>query len=350
MDEVLLPYLQATSESEKQQCLDELLLVHASPVVRTTLRERLGIHVSLAGSTSRHPEAEDLYHEILAKIVELLRELDGSSERINIRSFKQYVARLATNSCHDYLRRKSPARARLKNNLRDLLSRHPDFAIWKVDEDWFTGFANESATKNVSSTLQQLDIEARLDKFQSQVFAGTDLRQLPLSRLVAELFQWLGGAVKLNLLVNLIARLLGVRDHPPESLDDEGRRYLEARLRETTLSSDLRLDAKDTLTRLWQAVQQLPPKQRDTFCFSFADQSGDDLFSLLIDAEVANLQEIALAVERSESVLAELWSVMPLDRTAIAVELKATPPQVSKWRFRAVERLEREMFPARNTN
>jgi len=48
MDEVLLPYLQATGEAKKQECLDEFLLVHASPVVRNTLRERLGIHVSLA--------------------------------------------------------------------------------------------------------------------------------------------------------------------------------------------------------------------------------------------------------------------------------------------------------------
>jgi len=350
MDEVLLPYLQATSEAEKQRCLDELLLVHASPVVRNTLRERLGIHVSLAGSNSRHPEAEDLHHEILTKIVELLRELDASSEPTNIRNFRRYVGRVSTNACHDYLRRKSPARARLKNNLRDLLTRHPDFALWKVDEDWFAGFAKESATKSVISALQHSEIEARLDNFQSQGFPGENLKQLPLSRFVAELFQWLGGAVELNLLVNLVARLLGVKDHPPESLDDEGRRYLEARLRETTLSTDLRLDAKDTLTRLWQAVQHLPPKQRDTFCFSFTDQGGEDLFSLLIDAEVTSLQEIALALERSEAELTELWAVMPLDRQAIAIELMATPPQVSKWRFRAVERLEREMFPRRNTD
>jgi hypothetical protein len=89
MDEVLLPYLQATSEVEKQQCLDELLLVHASPVVRNTLRERLGLHLSLARTSSRNQEAEALYHEILAKIVELLRSLDTPDERPDIRSFRR---------------------------------------------------------------------------------------------------------------------------------------------------------------------------------------------------------------------------------------------------------------------
>jgi hypothetical protein len=73
MDEILLPYFQSASEAEKQQCLDELLQVHASPVVKNTLRERLGFHISIARATSRNQEAEDLYHEVLAKIVELLR-------------------------------------------------------------------------------------------------------------------------------------------------------------------------------------------------------------------------------------------------------------------------------------
>jgi RNA polymerase sigma factor (sigma-70 family) len=344
MDEVLLPYLQATSEAEKQRCLDELLLVHASPVVRNTLRERLGIHVSLAGSASRHQEAEDLYHEILAKIIELVRTFDTADERTDIRSFRRYVARVATNACHDYFRRKSPARARLKNNLRDLLARHPDFALWKVDEDWFAGFANWPATKDVITASQRDEVEGRLHAFRAEVFPGEDVSQLPLSRLVAELFRWFDAAVELDLLVNLIARLLGIKDHLPESLDDESKRYLEARLSESTFSVNLRLDAKDILVHLWDAVRSLPINQRDTFCLSFSDQSGEDLFSLLIDAEVASFEEIARALGRAEAELAELWSEMPMDRTKIAVALKATPPQVSKWRFRAVARLERQMF------
>src|SRR6266404_7696192 len=176
MDEVLLPYLQATSEAEKQQCLDELLLVQASPVVRNTLRERLSFHVSLTGVTSRDQEAEDLYHEILAKIVELLRELDNTENRSNIQSFRRYVARLATNACHDFLRRKSPARARLKNSLRDLLSRHPDFALWKSDEDWFAGFAQGPPSHKVSSTKPQLQVEGLLDALRLQAFPGQDVK------------------------------------------------------------------------------------------------------------------------------------------------------------------------------
>ena len=345
MDEVLLPYLQATGEAEKQQCLDELLLVHASPVVRNTLRERLGLHLALARTGSRNQEAEDLYHEILAKIVELLRALDITDERPDIHSFRRYVGRLATNACHDYLRQKSPARARLKNNLRDLLSRHPDFALWKIDDKWFAGFVSWSATKVVIVASRRAEIEGRLALFRSETFPGQDVRQLPLSRVVAELFKSLDAAVELDLLVNLLASFLGVKDYLPESLDDESKRYFEARIGETTLSVNLRLDAMDTMAHLWEAVLRLPSKQRQTFCFSFSDQNGEDLFSLLIDAKVASLEEIGRALDRSDDELVQLWSAMPMDRVAVAVELGATPAQVSKWRFRAVERLEREMFP-----
>jgi hypothetical protein len=49
MDQLLLPYLQASDQSERQQHLDELLMVHAAPVVRQALRRRLGFYVDQSG-------------------------------------------------------------------------------------------------------------------------------------------------------------------------------------------------------------------------------------------------------------------------------------------------------------
>src|SRR5260370_37421493 len=135
MDQILLPYLRETNESDKQAHLDELLLLYASPVVRFALHHHLGFNVIPTRRSPHNPDVEDLYHEILTKIVEFLRELDQHSGETNIHSFRRYVARLATNSCHDYLRRKSPARARLKDNLRDLLNRNPDFELWKLGDE-----------------------------------------------------------------------------------------------------------------------------------------------------------------------------------------------------------------------
>ena len=46
MDHVLLPYLQATEEPEREQRLEEMLLFRAAPEIRFTLCQRLGFHVS----------------------------------------------------------------------------------------------------------------------------------------------------------------------------------------------------------------------------------------------------------------------------------------------------------------
>jgi hypothetical protein len=65
MDQLLLPYLYASDELDWQQHLDGLLLVHAAPVVRQALPRRLG------GINPHNQDAEDLYQEIMTKIVKI---------------------------------------------------------------------------------------------------------------------------------------------------------------------------------------------------------------------------------------------------------------------------------------
>src|SRR6266446_9904379 len=110
MDHVLRPYLQAAEESEREQRLEELLLFRAAPEIRFTLRQRLGFHVSQQGVNPHNQDAEDLYQEIITKTVEVLRELpaSGSSPKPEIENFKQYVGRIATNVCINFIRAKSP--------------------------------------------------------------------------------------------------------------------------------------------------------------------------------------------------------------------------------------------------
>src|SRR5438034_11699351 len=107
MDQLLRPYLQAIEESERQERLDELVLLHAALVVRKILRSRLGFHVSQHGTNRDNHEAEDLYHETLTKIVQTLHDLGTSSRPTEIDNFRHYVTRIAINACNDFLRVKS---------------------------------------------------------------------------------------------------------------------------------------------------------------------------------------------------------------------------------------------------
>ena len=57
---LLRPYLQASTESENQQHFDELIMVHAAPVVRQALRRRLGFYVDQSGTNLHNQVAENI--------------------------------------------------------------------------------------------------------------------------------------------------------------------------------------------------------------------------------------------------------------------------------------------------
>ncbi|CAN5882628.1 hypothetical protein BH18ACI4_BH18ACI4_00660 [soil metagenome] len=346
MDQLLQPYLQASDESERQRHLDELLLVHAAPVVRQALRRRLGFYVSQRGINPHNQDAEDLYQEIMTKIVQTLQDLRNPSSKTSIENLQHYVARTASNACNDVLRTKSPARARLKNNLRFLLTHHRDFAVWKTEGETLSGFAVwQDSGKSLSSERELVDIEQRLASFRSTRFPRENIKQVTLTRIVAELFRWIGGPVELDVLVNIVAKLLDVKDRPVESVDDETNAYLEAQIVDSKLTTTSRLEEQALLRSLWQALNELATEQRDVFCFGFEDESGRDLFTVLLEAEIVNFRELAQELGRSPETIVELWSKMPMDDETIAVEMNTTRAQVQKWRFRALGRLKKGLLP-----
>src|SRR5262245_48697898 len=137
MDNVLVPYLTADDDSERQQHLSELLTVRAAPMIRRVLRRRLGFHVSAQGINDNNQDAEDLYQEGMKRVMQVLNQLPSSG--IEIKNFDLYVSRVASNACTDFLRAKSPARSRVKDNLRHLLKRHKDLLSWERDGEILCG-------------------------------------------------------------------------------------------------------------------------------------------------------------------------------------------------------------------
>jgi len=345
MDTILLSYLQAVEESERERLLSELVLVHASPLVRHTLRQRLNFFVDHSGVNPNNPEAEDLYHDVITRLIARLNELRAAPHEDTIDSFRQYVARVAANACHDYLRAKSPARSRLKNNLRDLLDRHPEFSRWKDEaNEYLCGFAawrNRELSQESSKNLRQL--QERPEAFKGKVIPGEDVRRLPLTRVVAEIFNWVEGPVKLDPLMEILVVLLEVKDHPVESLDTHDT-YPDRRFTDSPFRCETRLEGRETLHQLWEEIRRLPPNQRDTFCLGFADENGDDLFSLLINAQVVTLPQLAEELGLTHERLFTLWKALPMGNEALTVELGATRAQINKWRYRALRQLRKKIM------
>jgi hypothetical protein len=169
-------------------------------------------------------------------------------------------------------------------------------------------------------------------------------------KLVADFLEWAGGPIELKALVHIMATLLDVKDHPAESLDDEERGYLETEISDTTLMTNTRADFEKFLGSLWRAVRALREKQRLTFCFGFEYEKGEDLFTLLLDADIVTLSQLAQEFGRSSGELVKLWQKMPMNNASIAEELGATPQQVRQWRFHAEENLEKRHLPFRENS
>jgi RNA polymerase sigma factor (sigma-70 family) len=341
MDQLLLPYLHAKDESERQQHLDELLIVYAAPVVRRTLRQKLGFHINQLGLNPHNPDAEDLYHEIIAKIIDVLTTLPDTP-RTQIEKFEHYVAGIATNACLDYMRTKSPARTRLKYSIREILSRKSEFSVRKSEGGFVCGLKAWSGKRGPISSQRLFEIELELPTFRTTRFGSEDIARVPLTKLTAELLKWIDEPIDLDELVNVTSILLDVKDYPAESIDDEAKTYLEARIADTTLISDPGLDSEKLLRHLWRAVLALPKNQRDAFCLRFETDGGEDLFTLLFETHITTPPEIAQQMSRSLEELMRMWASMPMEYADIATELNLTIRQVRKSRFDALRRLEKE--------
>jgi len=341
MDPLLQPYVTATDESERQRHLDELLIVYASPVVRQTLRQKLGLHVNQLGVNPYNPDAEDLYHEAIAKVIEVLTALP-TGPRTEIEDFEKYVARIAINACLAYIRAKSPARTRLKYSLREILSRKSEFTLLKSEEEFLCGLNEWPKERKPISSQRLAEIESDLAIFRTTRFGSDDVTRVPLTKLIPDLLRWIDEPIELDALVNLSVILLDVKDRPADSIDDETKAYLESRVADTTLMSDPGLDSEKLLRSLWRAVLALPKNQRDAYCLRFEDNSGEDLFTLLFEANITTQTQLAQQLGRSPEDLMRVWSAMPMTYAEIASELNATVIQVRRWRFDALKRLEKQ--------
>lgn len=76
MDKVLVPYLTAGGDRERQHNLDELLTIRAAPLVRHVLRRRLGFYVSAQGLNENNRDAEDVYQEAMTRVVQALHQME----------------------------------------------------------------------------------------------------------------------------------------------------------------------------------------------------------------------------------------------------------------------------------
>lgn len=64
---------------------------------------------------------------------------------------------------------------------------------------------------------------------------------------------------------------------------------------------------------------------------------------MLTSTEIATFPEVATALEMSLEELLRLWPQLPMDNAMITAHLHTTKEQINKWRYRALQRLKRQV-------
>ena len=103
------------------------------------------------------------------------------------------------------------------------------------------------------------------------------------------------------------------------------------------------LTHRDHLERLWGEILQLPARQRAALLLNLRDDEGRGMIELWPQTGIAQMAELARALDLTESALRELWPTLPRDDQWIAERLGITRRQVINLRKCARERLARRL-------
>jgi RNA polymerase sigma factor (sigma-70 family) len=364
--------------------VEKIIVEVAAPIVRRTIRYRLHFYINERGASPANPDAEDLYHDILARLIAALRRLATGKSGPAIADFGQYTQRVAINGCNDYLRMKYPQRTRLRDRLRDLLERQPEFGIWRGGEgEMLCGLAEWRDGGVMRADPFRLTA-AEAEPVVNNGLTGSVIRGTALVELIGGIFRFLEGPILLEALVATVAARLGVTEYRCESLDSEadGAVGAGARPRAARLSSDNRLpagrggsdwsaevwmgwmgenrrgenrredgavglerhiDERIALRRMWEVWLTLPPRPRETFFYSFSTSRGEDLLTLLFEAGVTAPSEVAGVLGLSLEELVGHWKRMPMRNVELAAMWGVPRQQVNKWRFQALRMIEKRL-------
>jgi RNA polymerase sigma factor (sigma-70 family) len=347
-DPLLQAYLDAPHVDGAESALSHLVEHHVRPLLGSIVRQK----ASATSAASRH-DVEELLAEGVAHMVARLMDLRSGANPEPILSLSGYVAVVAYNAWHRFLRARFPVRARLKNRLRYIASHHPQLALWNAAatatcglRKWQGRTAAPAASERLRSTVSRPDVLER----EVLMRTGHDRNEACVA---AEVIRFAGGPIALDELVDAVGAALGIADVEDAvwSGDDEDDSTGVESLPDTAPSVLTALTEREELSRIWSEIQELPVRQRLALLLNLKDAEGRGVIGLLPLTGTASIRSIADALEMPHAELAALWKELPLEDAAIAARLGLTRQQVINLRKSARGRLARRMRPqTRATN
>jgi RNA polymerase sigma factor (sigma-70 family) len=339
IDEMLLPFLRAADAGQAEHLLAGLVSEQADKVAKPIIAYKM---YAFAGRAHVSLDAEDVYSEVILRLVQRLHLLRSDPAARPITSFRGYVKSLTLNVCSAYLRKRFPNRSGLQDKLRYLLTHSRELAMWKSEEgEWLCGFAQwrvQQRKARGAAELEQLCGEA--GGLAPVARPRQDTRRQQLAEVLLATFSRLEGPIALDDLVGFVAEHHGIKD---ETVQYGAGHTDQTQPRETRADIEGELSQRRELERLWTEIQLLPARQRFALLMNLTDARGEDVTGLLPLTGICTFAEIAETLALPVEVFAEISRELPLEDAAIAVRLGCTRQQVINLRKSARERLARRL-------
>ncbi|HKR58708.1 MAG TPA: hypothetical protein VJS64_03155, partial [Pyrinomonadaceae bacterium] len=195
----------------------------------------------------------------MLRLLQKLKELSTRRDTNHINNFDQYVARVAINTCNEYLRNKTPERSTLNKNLRDLMCRHRDFSVWKDEyNSLLCGFAVwKKRTADTFHTISPEQSDAILQTLRKSGLVRSDLQRFPYGKILNEIFRQVGHPIEFSRLTELVASLLMIKDRTPESLD-QNKDGFACEVIDASSPPDIQIEGRERLRKMWEEVRRMP--------------------------------------------------------------------------------------------
>lgn len=339
IDTLLEPLLLEASDERADKLLLQLITVHAEPVIRGIIGYKL--HLSFHRADQRS-EADDIYQEVLVQLLTELNQLREDPDEHPISDVRGMAAVIAHRTCSRWMRRQFPQRHSLKNRLQYLLTHQRGFALWQDENGRLVaGFAVWQGQRKAApaARLEGLSQDAAVLAHIRWLKSG---KQQQLGEALAAIFNHLGDPIGFDELVSALGGLLGIKDQPIESIDQN-----EDAIAFGAVAGGpdpaWRAEKRMFLQRLWEELQQLPVNQRAALLLNLKDAEGRGCIALFPATGIATLRQLADALIMNVDKFAELWNELPLEDARIAELLGLTRQQVINSRKSGRERLMRRL-------
>lgn len=297
---------------EPRQLLDSI-----RELVQGIVRRKSGMTLASGDGRADNEDARDLVNDVLEKV--WLRISQSGSDVRSIADIRAYAATVAHNEWSDYLRRRHPKRASLKNRLRYFLNHQPAYAVWPDPQGGLVAGLKEHVQARLGDASErlasirtgELPIDPRA--VPPKGFERFDAHDW--DRLLRAIFACTTGPAPLDELVGTVAALVDLQEDSEESLDDTPDDDPDGAPRDIEDTEGATphqlIEIRDTLRHVWTAIVGLRRDYRLAYLLNLPGPGKlrSDIGVFIVHG-VATLEEIGQAIGLTHEEHDRMFSVL----------------------------------------